>query len=43
MAEVNNVDVLMVDLDISNEEEEELVLDVEGEEVENRFELCLVG
>lgn len=43
MAEVNNIDVLMADLDISNEEEDELVLDVEGEEVENRFELCLVG
>lgn len=43
MATVNNIDILMSDLDISNEEDEELVLDVESEQAENRFELCLVG
>ncbi|KAL8100594.1 hypothetical protein AgCh_032742 [Apium graveolens] len=43
MATVNKIDSLMSDLDISNEENEELVLDVESEETENRFKLCLVG
>ncbi|KAL8100596.1 hypothetical protein AgCh_032744 [Apium graveolens] len=43
MATMNKIDILMSDLDISNEENEELVLDVESEETENRFELCLVG
>ncbi|XP_074342938.1 uncharacterized protein LOC141680674 [Apium graveolens] len=43
MATSSNIDVLMSDLDIANEEDEELVLDIECEEAENRFELCLVG
>lgn len=43
MATVNNIDTLMSDLDISGEENEELVLEVESEEAENRFELCLVS
>lgn len=33
----------MSDLDISSEENEKLVLEVECEEADNRFELCLVG
>lgn len=40
---MDNLDVLMTDLDISNEENEELVFDEEFEEKSNRFELCLVG
>lgn len=43
MATINEIEGLMSDLDIANEENEELVLDVEGEESANRFELCLVG
>lgn len=40
---MENIDVLMTDLDISNEENEELIVDDDLEEVGNRFELCLVG
>lgn len=43
MATINNIDVLMSDLDITNKENKELILDVECEEAGNRFELCLVG
>lgn len=42
MADEEALNILMADLDISNEENEELVLDAEIEE-NNRFELCLVG
>lgn len=40
---MEDLDALMTDLDISNEENEELVFDEEFEEESNRFELCLVG
>ncbi|KAL8096581.1 hypothetical protein AgCh_037515 [Apium graveolens] len=40
---MDNLDVMMTDLDISNEENEEMVFDEEFEEENNRFELCLVG
>lgn len=43
MATERNIDERMSGLDISNEENEELVLDEEVDECENRFELCLVG
>lgn len=43
MSTTSNIDVLMADLDISNEENEEMILDVDCDETVNRFELCLVG
>nr|XP_017245464.1 PREDICTED: uncharacterized protein LOC108217127 [Daucus carota subsp. sativus] len=43
MAKDADLDKLMEDLDITNEEEEELVFDEEFEETGNRFELCVVG
>lgn len=43
MATSNEIESMMSDLDIANEENEELVLDIEGEEAVNRFELCVVG
>lgn len=43
MANEENLDVLMVDLDILNEENAELVFDEDFEEAVNRLELCLVG
>lgn len=43
MAKEGSLDVLMEELDISNEENEELVFDEEVEEIGNKFELCLVG
>lgn len=39
----DNLDILMTKLDISNEENEELVFDEELEEECNNFELFLVG
>lgn len=43
MASEDGLRVLMRDLDISNEENEELVFEDENEEIDNKFELCLVG
>ncbi|KAL8105033.1 hypothetical protein AgCh_028992 [Apium graveolens] len=43
MANSENLEALMSYLDISNEEEEELILEIDVEEAINRFELCLVG
>lgn len=43
MANTNDLDALMTDLDITNEDEEELLLEADGEETQNRFELCPVG
>lgn len=43
MANQEDLDKLMADLDITNEEEEELVFDEEVQENGNRFEMCLVG
>lgn len=43
MAEGDNLDLRIAELDISNEENEEWMFDEEAEETGNRFELCLVG
>lgn len=40
---MDNLDVMMSDLDISNVENEELVFEEGLEEESNKFELCLVG
>lgn len=39
MANPDNLDTMMAELDISNEKEEELVFDIDEEETTNRFEL----
>ncbi|XP_074361402.1 uncharacterized protein At4g02000-like [Apium graveolens] len=43
MDKKDNLEELMGDLDISNDKDEELVFDDEIDEVNNKFELCLVG
>ncbi|KAL8135911.1 hypothetical protein AgCh_010507 [Apium graveolens] len=43
MANDESLDALLEELDISNEENEELVFDEEIDEHVNKFELCLVG
>lgn len=43
MATGDDLDVQMAELDITNEENEELIFDDEVQEDGNKFELCLVG
>lgn len=43
MANTDDIEMRLADMDIENEENEELVIDVGVEEEINRFELCLVG
>lgn len=43
MANEDQLNVIMKELNISKEEDEELVFEDEGGEGDNRFELCLVG
>lgn len=43
LVQMENLDTLMTEMNISNEENEEIVFDEEIEENNNRFELCLVG